>query len=221
LLLQGIKVRTNRTQRQKIAEETINILTAKSYTHAYETTVVSLAESIDAACAGTVLYYPKDKITPTFGPESSRQKSSLKDDKAPSSAGGSSGISSGSGVEVHVVNSGCIQAAKALVDQDSFWNVGVLNFASAKNPGGGFLNGSLAQEENICLCSALYSCINQKKVLDMYSHNRKVRLFFFLFFVDSNPPCRLYCRGQKAACTRIICPLPLASRSFGMASHTH
>lgn len=35
-------------------------------------------------------------------------------------------------------------------------SVGVLNFASAKNPGGGFLNGAMAQEESIAASSGLY-----------------------------------------------------------------
>lgn len=34
-----------------------------------------------------------------------------------------------------------------------------LNFASAKNPGGGFLGGSQAQEESLSRASGLYSCI--------------------------------------------------------------
>ncbi len=40
--------------------------------------------------------------------------------------------------------------------------IGLLNFASAKHPGGGFLNGSLAQEEDICLKTDLYQYIKQE-----------------------------------------------------------
>ncbi len=37
--------------------------------------------------------------------------------------------------------------------------VALLNFASAKNPGGGFLGGSQAQEESIARSSGLYPCL--------------------------------------------------------------
>jgi uncharacterized protein (TIGR02452 family) len=36
--------------------------------------------------------------------------------------------------------------------------VALLCFASAKNPGGGFVNGAKAQEEDLARCSALYAC---------------------------------------------------------------
>ena len=35
-----------------------------------------------------------------------------------------------------------------------------LNFASTKNPGGGFLRGSQAQEESLARASGLYACIS-------------------------------------------------------------
>lgn len=37
--------------------------------------------------------------------------------------------------------------------------IAVLNFASYRNPGGGFLKGSMAQEESLCHASSLYSCL--------------------------------------------------------------
>ncbi len=45
-----------------------------------------------------------------------------------------------------------------------------LNFASARNPGGGFLNGSQAQEESIARASGLYPCL--LKAEDYYKINR-------------------------------------------------
>lgn len=41
--------------------------------------------------------------------------------------------------------------------QDS--KIGVLNFASARNPGGGFLKGANAQEESLARSSGLYPCL--------------------------------------------------------------
>ena len=42
---------------------------------------------------------------------------------------------------------------------DGVADPGVLNFASAKNPGGGFLNGAMAQEESLAASSCLYKTL--------------------------------------------------------------
>jgi len=42
--------------------------------------------------------------------------------------------------------------------------IGVLNFASATNAGGGVTKGSSAQEESLCRCSTLYPCLNTKEL---------------------------------------------------------
>lgn len=48
-----------------------------------------------------------------------------------------------------------------------------LNFASAKNPGGGFLGGAQAQEECLARASALYESLNSK--FEYYEINRKFK----------------------------------------------
>ncbi|MFI5936242.1 TIGR02452 family protein [Actinoplanes sp. NPDC051494] len=49
-------------------------------------------------------------------------------------------------------------------------DVAALVFASARNPGGGFLNGARAQEESIARSSGLYPC--QLAAGDFYTHHR-------------------------------------------------
>lgn len=56
-------------------------------------------------------------------------------------------------------------------------NIGILNFASAKNPGGGFLTGALAQEESLAMCSNLY--LTQVKNRKYYDENRNCKSMLY------------------------------------------
>jgi len=53
----------------------------------------------------------------------------------------------------------------------------VLNFASAQNPGGGFLGGANAQEEDVCRCSGLYPTLLTQPVY--YQENRKQKSLLY------------------------------------------
>ncbi len=52
-------------------------------------------------------------------------------------------------------------------------SVGILNFASARNVGGGFLGGARAQEEELCRASGLYRCLERAPAY--YAANRAER----------------------------------------------
>jgi len=60
---------------------------------------------------------------------------------------------------ISVVNTTTLAVARAMVDPARADEPCVLNFASAKNPGGGFLGGSQAQEESLARSSALYATL--------------------------------------------------------------
>ena len=47
----------------------------------------------------------------------------------------------------------------------------ILNFASSKHAGGGFMTGAHAQEENLCYHSNLYDCLSKHE--SFYEYNRK------------------------------------------------
>lgn len=58
--------------------------------------------------------------------------------------------------QIEVIPLDTISAAIAEHKKNPTGKICILNFASYKNPGGGFMNGSLAQEEAICYCTNLY-----------------------------------------------------------------
>ena len=71
--------------------------------------------------------------------------------------------------EIQVLAEDSFTAAKTLK------NCLVMNFANAHYPGGGFLNGANAQEENLCRESTLYKSLISDEADTMYAYNNRHR----------------------------------------------
>lgn len=71
----------------------------------------------------------------------------------------------------------CFATAKKYVGQGK---IGVLNFANPHNPGGGVVNGAMAQEECLCRSSNLYPCLLVPEAInEYYNYNKKITNNFF------------------------------------------
>lgn len=71
---------------------------------------------------------------------------------------------------ITVVNQTSLSAAREL--RDAKKAPFILNFASAKHPGGGFLRGARAQEESLARASALYACIEANPMYAFHRANK-------------------------------------------------
>ena len=96
-------------------------------------------------------------------------------------------------VRFEVVNTTTLAAGRRLVDNEKCGDVLCLNFASAKNPGGGFLNGSQAQEESLARASGLYACISPMRTL--YDTNARYRSSLYTDHLIHSPRVPVF-RGE-------------------------
>jgi uncharacterized protein (TIGR02452 family) len=78
-----------------------------------------------------------------------------------------------------------LEAAKRICKENADENPFVLNFASAKNPGGGFLSGSQAQEESLARSSSLYATLTAN--FEFYEFNRRGHSCFYSDWMIYSP----------------------------------
>ncbi|MFO0760669.1 MAG: TIGR02452 family protein [Byssovorax sp.] len=84
---------------------------------------------------------------------------------------------------IEVIDATTSGAAQALSAEPG--GVVLLNFASARNPGGGFLGGARAQEEEVCRCSGLYATLIKQP--RYYEANRAQRSALYTDHVIYSP----------------------------------
>jgi uncharacterized protein (TIGR02452 family) len=123
-------------RRRLIAAETISILERGWYDHA-EAGRVRIADDLARSVAATRLWTPEESRAALDG-----------------LATGASAAPGRAASRIEVANEASLAATRRLGGR-----VGCLNFASAKNPGGGFRGGAEAQEESLARSSGLYRCL--------------------------------------------------------------
>src|SRR6185436_14841574 len=89
-----------------------------------------------------------------------------------------------------------LAAGRRLVESGAYAHVCALNFASARNPGGGFLGGSLAQEESLASASALYASIS--KQVDYYRENDRTHDGFYTDHLIFSPRVPVFREDESA-----------------------
>lgn len=126
---------SRRTQLREIAEATLDVVKRGHYT--LNGTKHSLEPALASAKNNTSYYAPDSILSNWSQPSGPHPHTSL----------------------FSVLEISTLDGARLLSTQAPDARIGMLNFASAKKPGGGFLSGAQAQEESLARSSTLYASL--------------------------------------------------------------
>jgi uncharacterized protein (TIGR02452 family) len=151
---------------KQIAEETVAALALGSYT-APSGSVVDFAPLLNRCIEGTTCYRP-EMLADIREQVLARPPIAERTD-------------------FELVNETTLQGSARITDSRKYQHIGVLNFASAKNPGGGFLGGAKAQEESLARSSGLYHSL--LRCPDYYTFHRKLKTTLYSDWMIYSPDC--------------------------------
>lgn len=143
---------------RNIAAQTLEVLEIGSYTLPRANANVShdLGARIELLKTGT-RYYPADSHLSTWSASHPQHVTPTP-------------------VQISILEKSTIEGARALsstlTSQGLADKIGLLNFASAKNPGGGFINGAQAQEESLARSSTLYASLMTSSAQQFYTSHK-------------------------------------------------
>ncbi|PKF75186.1 TIGR02452 family protein [Chryseobacterium sp. PMSZPI] len=119
-----------------MAKDTLDILAKKYYINEHNEKI-NIENELEICKKETVLFTPEQlsEIKETLMPETNFE------------------------TEIETWNCSSLKAILQLAEEENQKKLMCLNFASAKNPGGGFINGAEAQEESLARTSGLYESL--------------------------------------------------------------
>ncbi|MGC4062773.1 MAG: TIGR02452 family protein [Aquabacterium sp.] len=159
----------NREERAKIAADTMAIIEAGRY-QLEDGRTVSIADDMARCYEGTRLFRPDDL---------SELIKNVHIEYRPTSGSAT----------IELANETTLAGVAALRRETS-GVVGALNFASAKNPGGGFLSGSQAQEESLARSSALHGSLMRE--WSYYEYHRATSSPVYTDALILSPDCPVF-----------------------------
>lgn len=154
---------SNRNKRVESTQQTLDIINQKFYI--IDNEKIDLSETIGQSIKNTALYTPEffSCGLNTIDNEISKRNFTT---------------------NISVKNCTTMEAAEELLTEGG--KTGCLNFASAKNPGGGFLGGAQAQEESLARASALYPT-QMKYFSEVYEYNRSQNNYLYSDYMIYSP----------------------------------
>ncbi|KAF9525018.1 hypothetical protein CPB83DRAFT_860417 [Crepidotus variabilis] len=159
------KPRLTKPVLMNIAATTLEKIEQGSYDVGGQT--YDLSKKVEQMKKGTLLYAPNSDL------------SSWRHRPSHSYEGLSSDVQAQDNVEISVNEVSTLAGTRILsealtdIKHEQQNKIGVLNFASAKNPGGGFMTGAQAQEESIARSSTAYPSFMTPTAQPFYQSHRK------------------------------------------------